>query len=77
MTHATIHTVTGHPSLIPSIIAAISSVIAAGIGAINRRHIKSVHVLVNGRLDQAMRDIAVLKQVISTQKDELDRKNED
>jgi len=52
---------TSHPTLLPAVVAAAGSIFAAIIGLINRLHIRSVKILVNGRLDQALKDIAMLK----------------
>lgn len=48
--------------IVSSVIAGISAVTAAMVGAVNHRKLSEIHILVNSRLDTAMAEIEDLKK---------------
>ena len=55
----------------PSVIAGVSGIIAAAVGLIIRNQLAVIHVLVNKRLDDALKEIAELKASVKFEKTQL------
>jgi hypothetical protein len=52
----------------PSVISGLAAIVAASLGFIIRQKIKEVHVLVDGRLTEALEEIKELKASVKFEK---------
>jgi hypothetical protein len=53
-------------TIIAAVIGGVAAVAAASLGVMNRGKLREIHVLVNSRLDEALGEIALLKEQAKT-----------